>query len=113
MGHAAGNMVGTAAGSIANGIGDLANGTKNMAGNMTRDDNNTNTNNDTIDNLGMQEESNYSATRTATSTNNNNLLGLSSNAWLWIIMGIVGAIIVGLVWYYGAQYENKSYDHNR
>ena len=38
------------------------------------------------------------------------VLGMSTNTWTWLILAIVGAAIVGLVWYYGAQYEHKNYD---
>ncbi len=101
MGNTAGNVIDTATGSVSNGIRGIATGTRNMIENMT-DDNS--------DMIGMQE-SNYNTTRTSTS--NNNLLGLSTNAWLWIIMGTVGAIIIALVWYYGSQYEDQGYNHNR
>ena len=112
MGNAAGNIIGTTAGSIKNGVNSLANGAKNVAEDITRTDSN-NFNNYENDSMLNMQESNYSAIRTATSANTNNLLGLSSNAWLWIIMGVVGAIIVALVWYYGSQFENQSYDHNK
>ena len=61
---------------------------------------------DTIEN----GDNNYDATRTATA--NNNLFGLSNNAWTWLILGIIGIIIVSLVWYYGAQYEHRNYDND-
>lgn len=57
-----------------------------------------------VANIGMD----YTATRTATS---NNVMGLSSTAWTWLILGIVGIVIVALVWYYGAQYEHRNYNH--
>ena len=102
MGHAAGNMVNTTTSSISNGVKDISSKTRDVVENVA---------DDTSDMFGMQE-SNYNATRTSNNYNNN-LFGLSTNAWLWIIMGIVGAIIIGLVWYYGSQYENQSYNHTR
>lgn len=50
--------------------------------------------------------SNYNATRTATNTG---FLGMTSTGWTWLILGIVGIVIVGLVWYYGSQYDHSNY----
>ena len=50
---------------------------------------------------------NYTAERTAGDVT---VLGMSTNTWTWLIIGIVGAAIVGLVWYYGAQYEHKDFE---
>lgn len=42
----------------------------------------------------------YTATRTATNalTGNN-----TSTLWIWLMVAIVAIVIIGLVWYYGAQ----------
>ena len=48
--------------------------------------------------------SSYTATRTATTTNNN-FLGMDPNMLTWLIMAIVGAAIIGLVWYYAKEHE--------
>ena len=45
------------------------------------------------------EDSGYSATRTSTTGN----AGMTNSAWVWLIIGIVGIMIVALVWYYVAQ----------
>jgi len=72
--------------------------------------------NDATNTLGTNDgmldttDGNYTATRTATT--NNNFLGMSDTAWTWLILGIVGAAIVGLVWYYGAQYEHRNYNND-
>lgn len=106
----AGNSIGNAAVSTKNalttGMQDIGNGLSNMgSAAMNTMENATNG----MTSAFTMENSNYEATRTAT---NNNLLGLSDTAWTWLIVGIIGAAIVGLVWYYGAQYEHKNYDHN-
>ena len=49
---------------------------------------------------------NYNATRTSTNTG---FLGMSATNWTWVILAIVGIAIVGLVWYYGSQYEHTDY----
>lgn len=53
---------------------------------------------------------NYTAQRTATT--GTGLFGMSNTMSTWLILGIVGAVIVGLVWYYGAQYEHRNYNND-
>lgn len=66
-----------------------------------------------MDNYKDMTKSDYSATRTATttSTGNNTFLGLGATAWGWFIMAVVGIITVALVWYYGKEHEYNS-NHN-
>jgi len=52
----------------------------------------------------------YTATRTA--TDNTGLFGMSDTMSTWLIMGIVGAIIIGLIWYYSSQYEHRNYNND-
>ena len=60
------------------------------------------------------DNSNYTAMRTSTTTNTDtSLFGLSNTAWTWIIMIITAAVIVSLIYYYGAQFENKTSMNNR
>ena len=37
---------------------------------------------------------------------------MSDTMSTWLIMGLVGAVIIGLIWYYGAQYEHRNYDND-
>lgn len=53
-------------------------------------------------------ENNYNAQRTAADVT---VLGMTTNTWTWLIIAIVGIAIVGLVWYYGAQYEHRDFDN--
>ena len=53
-------------------------------------------------------DNNYNAQRTAADVT---VLGMSTNTWTWLILAIVGIAIVGLVWYYGAQYEHRDFDN--
>lgn len=113
-----GNMIGNTATSAANGVmnmtedmvngaATLGNDTVNGLEKMGQDAGNTvGYTSNTLEN----GDNNYDATRTATT--NDNLFGLSNNAWTWIILGIIAAIIVSLVWYYGAQYEHRTYDND-
>lgn len=50
---------------------------------------------------------NYQATRTSNMTNNN-LFGMNSTAWTWLILAVLAVAIGGLVWYYGTQNANNS-----
>lgn len=103
----AGNVMEDAVGGMSNGIrngisavGNTVNGT------MTSD---------TDDNF-ANGDANYNARRTATTRamttgGASGFLGMSETTWTWLILGIVGAITIALVWFYGKQYENR-YNHN-
>ena len=100
--NGAGNIVEDMAGGIGEGINDMTNGNENtFRGGMMTDTN----------------DNNYDATRTATTVNtaNDTFLGMNATAWGWLIMAIVGALIVGFVWFYGKQHEdgyNPKHDDN-
>ena len=51
---------------------------------------------------------NYTAQKTAADVT---VFGMSTNTWTWLIIAIVGFTIVGLVWYYGSQYEHRNFDN--
>ena len=113
-GNTAGNIVSGATGAVVDGTRDLTNGATNVMNDITNA--NGDMENDATNTLGTTEgmfdntEGNYTATRTA--ADNNNLLGMSDTTWTWLILGIVGAVIVALVWYYGAQYEHRNYNND-
>lgn len=77
----------------------IVNGTENASNDLK------NTANGAIGTMG-DTNGNYTATRTATDTG---FLGMNSTAWTWAILAIVGIAVVGLVWYYGSQYEHTDY----
>ena len=103
--NAAGSALSGAAGAVVDGARDLTNGASNMMNNMTNA--NGDTESDATNTMGTTN-SDYTATRTA--TGNNNMLGMSDTTWTWLILGIVGAAIIGLVWFYSSQYEHRSYN---
>lgn len=113
-GNSIGNVVGGATNAVADSARSLTDGAA-TAGNdvagTTRNVGNdiTGNNNDAV---GMLDtgDNDYNATRTVTGTMN--LFGMSTSAWTWVILAIAGLAIVGLVWYYGAQYEHKSYNND-
>ena len=108
----AGNAIGNAAAQTGN---TLVNGTRNLLtdaenmGNTVMND----TKNMATDNTNAIYDTNnddYTAQRTAVT--NTGLFGMSNTMSTWLILGIVGAIIVGLIWYYGAQYEHRDYNND-
>lgn len=99
-------------GAVTSTMNTMGNGIKNMDNTLTNAEGNMENNaTNTMSGESMLSTTNgdYTATRTAS---NNNVLGMSSTTWAWLILGIVGLIIIGLVWYYGAQYEHKNYNND-
>ena len=93
---------------VRNGIGSAENGIEDALkvddiGNG-ENNNQNNPNNNAGANVGGTTGDNYTATRTAT-----DLTGTSGGAtdnttlWVWLIVAIAAIVIIGLVWYYGAQ----------
>lgn len=113
-GNTAGNVISGATGAIVDGARGLTKGASNMMNDMSNA--NGDTENDatntlaTTDGMFDNADGDYTATRTA--TGNNNLLGMSDTTWTWLILGAVGLAIVGLVWYYGAQFEHRNYNND-
>lgn len=101
------DAVGGAENAIEDGAKDIANTTKGVTGSaenaMENKDNSGMTQNNNRTN-----NSNYTATRTATT--NQTFMGMSSTAWTWFIIGIAGIAIVALVWYYGSQIRTSNDD---
>lgn len=52
---------------------------------------------------------NYTSTRTSTDAA---VGGMSQNAWIWIIMGIVAIAIIAVVWYYSMQFTGNNRNNN-
>ena len=56
------------------------------------------------DNPNTTSNSSYNAVRTSTETDFSNAgSGMANTAWIWLILGITGIIIVALTWYYVSQ----------
>lgn len=97
-GNAVGNVAEQAGNGIVNGVENLGNDIMGGVEGMTSDSTSI-------------MDSDYTATRTATTTGTS-LFGMSYAASTWLILGVVGAIIIGLIWYYGAQFEHKNYNND-
>ena len=108
------NMVDDAGNTIRSGVEDIGNGIKNGANDV---ENGIATGTLDIDTSmrdttsGATSDDSYTATRT--SATDDNVMGMSVTSWTWLIFGIVGILIVALVWYYGSQYENNNNYTNR
>lgn len=102
--NSAKNVVANGENMVENGLTNAKNTVVDSTRNVTGTVENTSGNiMGTMDNA----NTNYTATRTATNTG---LFGsMTSSGWTWVILGIIGAAIIGLVWYYGAQYEHSNY----
>lgn len=92
----------SATGAIKNGMNSVENGAENMV-NGTNNGLNEMKNDTTDSMMGANNGGTNSYTATRTSTTNNNLFGLSSSAWTWIILAIAAIGIIALVMFYTRQ----------
>ena len=96
MAHDVGNGIQGAASSVGNAVqgaaSDIGNGVQDM---FDGDGHNRTTTTGTAGTDGTG----YSATRTSTGLNG----GMTNTAWIWLILGILGVVIVSLVSYYVSQ----------
>ena len=102
----AGDAIKNAGNSLVNGTKKLTNDAANLGNDMMGGMSETT---DGTINTTDNGATSYTATRTATNTG---LFGMSNTMSTWLILGVVGAIIVGLIWYYGAQYEHRDYNND-
>lgn len=90
-----GNGVKNAGNTISQGVQGVQNGMQDM-GNRVMDGLTT-------------DNTDYTATRTATEANGS-FLGMNSTMFTWVIMAIVGLAIIGLVWIYARQHDESYND---
>ena len=76
----------------------------NEAKEILSEKNNNNDNNENNDDTMVQDTQDYTATRT---TDNTGFLGTDTNTWLWIAIIVAAAIIIGIVWYYATQNNDR------
>ena len=100
------NFVGGVENTVENAAMDVSNTSKNVTGDVENGMNrhgNTGFMGSTDNNNGR-----YSATRTST---DNTVMGMSSTAWTWLIIGIAAIAIIAVIWYYSMQFTNNTH-HN-
>lgn len=142
-GTSLGNMVNGVrnfVGGTENTMENVASGVSNTSQNMTGNFENTMSGNHNTDTMGMTDDDNdnnhngnvsgtgdtsmgmthsdddntgYIATRTATGTDDATVLGMTSTAWTWIILGIAAIGIIAIVWYYSSQFTNNNNNIDR
>ena len=113
------NFVGDAENTVENAAKDVSNASKDATGDMEQAGNNAGNDmtsnqengNNARANNGNNGSDEYTATRTSTDTTANTFMGMTANAWTWLILGIVAIAIIALVWYYSAQIRSSDYDH--
>lgn len=102
------NFVGGVEDTVENAALDVSNTSKDVTGGtenkMSKGENNMN--NGIFSSTGTTN--NYSARRTSTE---NTAMGMSSNAWTWLILGVAAIAIIAVVWYYSMQFTNNNH-HN-
>ena len=99
------NFVGGVEDTVENAAKDVSNTSKDVTG----VENGMKDNNDGF--MGSMDDNNgrYSATRTST---DNTVLGMSSTAWTWLIVGIAAIAIIAVIWYYSMQFTNTNTHHD-
>ncbi len=99
------NFVGGVENTVEDAAKDVSNASKDVTGDM-ENGLNRNTNRATT---GMTNGNNggYTSTRTSTATDNT-VMGMSSTAWTWLILGIAAIAIIAVVWYYSMQFTNNT-----
>ena len=109
------NFVGGVEGTVENAAKDVSNVSKDATGSVENGlDNDQNNRNDTAGFTTSGDDGQYTATRT--STDDTTLMGMTSNAWTWLILGIAAIAIIAVVWYYSMQFtktSNHNDDNNR
>ena len=99
------NVIEDAGKGIVNGVKDGMNTVKNGAKDVGNDVKNG------MNDMG-RTTNNYTATRTATTTDNGLLGNVSNTVWSWLIIAIVAIVIVALVLFYANQNKNPTTYHN-
>lgn len=101
------NFVGGVEDKVENGARDISNTSKDATGSFENSmDGNRNNNNNNRTSTGLTNDNNnrYSATRTSTG---NTVMGMSSTAWTWLIVGIAAIAIIAIIWYYSMRMTNN------
>ena len=101
------NFVGGVENTVENAARDVSNVSKDATGSLENDMSNKQNNSGRSSSTNTN---NYSAVRTSTS--DNTLMGMTSTAWTWLIIGIAAIAIIAVVWYYSMQFNNTNRHHD-
>jgi len=104
------DAVGNAENGIENTAKDISNTAKNVTENMEKSASEMTNNNNSF--MATNTNSgNYTARRTATTTDTT-LLGMNSTTWIWLILAIAAVAIIALVYYYTSSVPNRNRYNN-
>lgn len=106
------NFVGGVENTAQNAAMDVSNTSKDITGDMEKGMDKVtgrNSNNHHTDIMGSTDGDNGRYTTSRVNTGDTTVLGMNSNAWTWLIVGIAAIAIIALIWYYSMQFTN----HNR
>ena len=102
------NFIGGVEDTVENGAKDISNVSKDATGSVENGlDNNM---------KGLDENAGYTSsdsnggqyTASRVATDDSTLMGMTSTAWTWLIIGIAAIAIIAVVWYYSMQFTNSS-----
>ena len=98
------NVVGGAENTVENAAKGISNTSKNATGAMENgmDAGTTRT--------GTNGNNDYNTTRVA--TGDTTIMGMNSNTWTWLIIGIAAIAIIAVVWYYSMQFTNANHNNH-
>lgn len=106
------NFVGGVEDTVENAAMDVSNASKDATGDV---ENTMSGNENGNGMMGMTNGDNgdngdYTATRTG--TDEGTIMGMSSTAWTWLILGIAAIAIIAVVWYYSMQFTNNNHNND-
>lgn len=97
-------------GNAANDVRNVIGGVENTVENAAKDVSNTSKGATGSMENGMNSNHKYNTSRVA--TNGSNFMGMGSNTWTWLIIGIAAIAIIAVVWYYSMQFTNTRNNHH-
>lgn len=102
------NVVGGVENTVENAAMGVSNTSKNVTGGIENNVDGNRNNSKTITNT--NNDGRYSTSRV--NTGNGTVMGMTSTAWTWLILGIAAIAIIAVVWYYSMQFTNNNNHHN-
>ena len=99
------NFVGSVENTVENATLDISNTSKDVTGSVENQMNSGKNKMSTGIFSSTNVTNNYNAQKTST---DNTVMGMSSNAWTWLILGVAAIAIIAVVWYYSMQFTNSN-----
>ena len=91
---------------VENGVKNIGNAISDGAQNMENEMSDDNMNN--VGSAITDDNNGYTTTRTSTADAGATGV-MDSSVWTWVILAIAGVVIIGLVWYYAAQHNDREH----